>query len=146
MSVDEAFEAFTPIPSLLLDSAFNIIKVSASFRALNRLTLDECLGVGIYDLAKSRSLIPGLATLQLVLDNAVTTKRVHSASEHQASGRIYPSLRAVPIFEQDTLLYVLLEVQDTSAEHEKRDATNDQLDTNDTYRVLVETVRDYAIL
>ena len=145
-SIDEAFAAFTPIPSVLLDSALDIIKVSASFLSLNHLTREECLGMGIYDLAKSRTMIPGLASVQDVLDRAIATKKVYSISEHQPVGRLYAVVRAIPIFEQETLLYVLLEVQDTSAEHEKREAINDQLDTNDTYRVLVETVRDYAIL
>jgi hypothetical protein len=39
----------------------------------------------------------------------------------------------VPIFEQDTLLYVLLEVQDTTAEHQRREAINEQLDENDMF-------------
>ena len=144
-SVDEAFEAFTPIPTVLLDATFHIIQVSASFLALNCLTSDECLGVHVYELVKSRSLIPGPEALQVVLDEAVSSKNVYTTSEHQATGGLYASLRAVPIFDHDTLLYVLMEVQDAAAEHERRNATNDQLDTNDTYRVLVDTVKDYAI-
>ncbi|KAE9366955.1 hypothetical protein N431DRAFT_349822 [Stipitochalara longipes BDJ] len=144
-SIDEAFQAFTPIPTVLLDAAFRIIQVSASFLALNQLASDDCLGVNIYDLVKSRTLIPGPAALQVVLDKAILSKNVYTTSENQAAGRLSASLRAVPIFEQDSLLYVLLEVQDTSAENGRRSAINDQLDTNDTYRVLVDTVKDYAI-
>lgn len=142
-SIVEAFEA-SPIPSVLLDSTFRIIQVSASYLALNGLTVDECIGRNLYDLVRSKSLIPGPAALQEVLDAAIATKNVYGTSERQATRRIYANLRVVPIFEQDTLLYVLLEIQDTTAEHERRMALNDQLDTNDTYRVLVDTVKDYA--
>jgi osomolarity two-component system sensor histidine kinase TcsA len=146
-SIDEAFAAYTPIPSVLLDAAFRIIQVSASFLALNHLTSDECLGSNVYDLVRSRSLVPGPSALRLVVDSAIAARNVYAASEQQASstGRCHANLRAVPIFEGNTLLYVLLEVQDTTAEHESRCAVNDQLDRNDTYRVLVDTVKDYAI-
>jgi len=41
-SIDEALKAFTLVPSVLLDSAFRIIQVSASYLALNHLTSDGC--------------------------------------------------------------------------------------------------------
>jgi osomolarity two-component system sensor histidine kinase TcsA len=144
-SIDEAFAAFTPIPSVLLDAAFRIIQVSASFLALNHLTLDECLGSNVYDLVRSRTLVPGPTALRLVVDSAIAARNVYATSEQQATGRCHANLRAVPIFEGNELLYVLLEIQDTTAEHESRCAVNDQLDRNDTYRVLVDTVKDYAI-
>ncbi|KAN0092008.1 hypothetical protein V8E51_017855 [Hyaloscypha variabilis] len=144
-SIDEAFEVFTPVPTVLLDATFHIIQVSASFLALNHLKSGECLGVNIYDLVKSRALVPDPAALQVVLEKAISTKNVYTTSSDQAADRFATSLRAMPIFEQDALLYVLLEVQEASARHERRNAINDQLDTNDTYRVLVDTVKDYAI-
>jgi osomolarity two-component system sensor histidine kinase TcsA len=135
-SIDEAFEAFTPVPSVLLDSAFRIIQVSASYLAFNHLTSNECLGLNIYDLVRAKTLSPGPAALQVVLDNAIATKNVYTTGEHAAPRRFFITLRAVPVFEQDTLLYVLLEVQDTTVEHKRREAINDLLDTNDTYRVV----------
>jgi osomolarity two-component system sensor histidine kinase TcsA len=135
-SIDEAFEAFTPVPSVLLDSALCIIRVSASYLAFNHLTSHECVGFNIYDLATAKTLSPGPAALQVVLDNAIATKNVYATGEHAAPGIFSTTIRAVPIFEQDTLLYVLLEVLGTTVEHERREAINDQLDTNDTYRVV----------
>jgi len=135
-SIDEAFEAFTPVPSVLLDSALCIIRVSASYLAFNHLTSHECLGLNIYDLVTAKTLSPGPAALQVVIGNAIATKNVYATGEHAAPGLFCTPLRAVPIFEQDTLLYVLLEAPGTTVEHERRDAINDQLDTNDTYRVV----------
>jgi osomolarity two-component system sensor histidine kinase TcsA len=135
-SIDEAFEAFTPVPSVLLDSALCIIRISASYLAFHHLTSDECLGLNIYDLVTAKSLSPGPAVLQVVLDNAIATRNVYATGEHAAPGIFCTTLRAVPIFEQHTLLYVLLEVSGTTVEHERREAINNQLDTNDTYRVV----------
>lgn len=135
-SIEEAFRAFTPVPSVLLDSALRIIQVSASYLVFNHLTSHECVGLDIYDLVTAKALSPGPAALQVVLDNAIATKKVYATGEHAAPGLFCTTLRAVPIFEQDTLLYVLLEVPGTAVEHERREAINDQLDTNDTYRVV----------
>jgi osomolarity two-component system sensor histidine kinase TcsA len=135
-SIDEAFEAFTPVPSILLDSALCIIRVSASYLAFNHLTSHECVGLNIYDLVTAKTLSPGPAALQVVLDNAIATKTVYATGEHAAPRLFCSTLRAIPIFEQDTLLYVLLEVPGTTVEHGRREAINDQLDTNDTYRVV----------
>jgi len=74
-SIDEAFEAFTPVPSVLLDSALCIIRVSASYLAFNHLTSHECVGLNIYDLVAAKTLSPGPAALQVVLDNAIAGKK-----------------------------------------------------------------------
>jgi osomolarity two-component system sensor histidine kinase TcsA len=146
-SIPEAFAALTPIASVLLDSTFRIIQASARYLTFNNLTSDECTGHNVFDLVKSKALVPGLLSLQLVIDRAIETKNVAvtSTSEYRDGRPFFASLRAVPIFEHDVLLYMLLEVQDNTAEHERRLALNDQLDTNDTYKVLVDTVKDYAI-
>jgi osomolarity two-component system sensor histidine kinase TcsA len=146
-SIPEAFAALTPIASVLLDSTCNILQVSARYLTFNDLTSDDCIGRNVFHLVKSKALVPGLVSLQLVIDRAIETKNVAvtSTSEYRDGRPFFSSLRAVPIFEHDVLLYMLLEVQDTTAEHERRVALNDQLDTNDTYKVLVDTVKDYAI-
>ncbi|PMD24716.1 sensor histidine kinase/response regulator Fos-1/TcsA [Hyaloscypha hepaticicola] len=146
-SIPEAFAALTPIASALLDSSFHILQVSARYLTFNNLTSDECIGRNVFDLVKSKALVPGLVSLQLAIDRAIETKNVSvtSTSEYRDGRPFYASLRAVPIFEHDVLLYMLLEVQDNTAEHDRRVTLNDQLDTNDTYKVLVDTVKDYAI-
>jgi osomolarity two-component system sensor histidine kinase TcsA len=115
-SIDEAFEAFPPIPSVLIDSFFRITHASTSYLTLHHPTLDECLSLNIYDLVKAKPLIPSVASLQVVLRNAVMNKNIYMTSELQAA-EYSLNLHAMPIFEQDTLLYILLEVQGTTAEH-----------------------------
>jgi osomolarity two-component system sensor histidine kinase TcsA len=80
-SINETLKAFTPTPSLLLDSTFRIIQVSASYLALNHLTLDECLGLNIYDLVKAKALIPSGTSLHVVLDNAIATRNIYGTGE-----------------------------------------------------------------
>jgi osomolarity two-component system sensor histidine kinase TcsA len=55
------------------------------------------------------------------------------------------SLRAIPVFDEESLLYLLLEFHDTTRGHQTRQTVRDQLDADDTYRILVQTVKDYAI-
>ena len=135
-STGEAFEAFTPVQIVVLDATLRIAQVSPSYLAFNHLTSHECLGLSVYDLAAAKTLSPGPSALQAILESAIATKNVSATRVHAAPGQHTASLRAVPIFEQDILLYVLLEIQHTIAEHEGREAINDQLDTNETYRAV----------
>ncbi|EHL02865.1 putative Two-component system protein A [Glarea lozoyensis 74030] len=48
------------------------------------------------------------------------------------------------MFEKETLRYISIEFQETISDDQMQQANN-QLDTNDTYRMLVQTVKDYAI-
>jgi osomolarity two-component system sensor histidine kinase TcsA len=59
------------------------------------------------------------------------------------SNSIY-QLRITPIFEESSLIYVVLEAQDTSKDHWI--ATDEEhAYMNETYKILVDTVKDYAI-
>lgn len=53
--------------------------------------------------------------------------------------------RAVPIYRNDSLHCTQLEVQDVTEEHRKRLELEERMYTNETFRILVETVKDYAI-
>lgn len=144
--IDQVFAALTPIPSALLDSSLNLLQASASYLTLYHLTADECAGRNILELAQSKRLIPGEISLRRALDTAIATKNVYTAEDIvETAGQSRWWLRVVPIFDRDTLLYVALEVLNATQVPQKHQTAIDQLDTNDTYRILVETVKDYAI-
>ncbi|KAH8656691.1 sensor histidine kinase/response regulator Fos-1/TcsA [Tricladium varicosporioides] len=137
--------ALTPIPTVVLDSRLNICHASESFLTLNNLTHEDCNGIGIYEIISTKGLKPGVVSVMRTIDSALSTKKVHITVDHDAAGIGEWSIRAVPIFKGETLLYLQLEIQEAVEEHEGRQTINDQLDTNDTYRILVQTVKDYAI-
>jgi len=54
--IDQIFAALTLVPTVLLDSSLRILQVSASYLALNDLTLEECAGRDIYEFAQAQGL------------------------------------------------------------------------------------------
>ena len=138
---DKTFFSLTPIPTVLLDASLRILQASDTYLALNNLTSGQCAGKKIYELVQANGLIPEAASVRHAIDTALATRNVCGTADIEAAGRTHWSLRAVPIFDKDILLYVALEVQKQKA----RPAVNDQFDTNETYRILVDTVNDYAI-
>ena len=142
-SIARTFATLTPVPTIWLDASFSVLIVSDSYLKLAQSNLEDCVGQNIYSLVTGKGLFPDACSLKHTIDKAITCRNV-SITEKQ-EGHIHWDLRAVPIFENDALIYMSLEIQNTTAGHHKRQAVNDQLDTNDTYKILVETVKDYAI-
>jgi osomolarity two-component system sensor histidine kinase TcsA len=137
----------SPIPTILLDPALCIVQVSASYLSLHNLSADQCIGSNVHELVRANNLIPEPASLQLAIDSALSTKKVYSFTDSEHTKEQHWWVRVVPIFQDDKLLYIVLEVEgrDRVSECPKREVVSTQLDTNDTYRILVETVKDYAI-
>ncbi|XHG08676.1 hypothetical protein AWENTII_011770 [Aspergillus wentii] len=50
-----------------------------------------------------------------------------------------------PIYEETTLIYLVLEVHNITKEHDERKPSNQHTYINETYSVLLDTVKDYAI-
>ncbi len=98
---DQSFLALTPIPTVLLDPSLRILQVSASFLSLYNLAVEECNGVGIYELIEVRGLVPEAASVRYAIETAQATKKVYTTEAIQAVGRraTVPrcwSLRAIP--------------------------------------------------
>jgi osomolarity two-component system, sensor histidine kinase TcsA len=139
----QMFSALSPIPALLLDSSFTILQASSSYLALNRLTSDLYRGRNVYEFIQTMNLVPNATALKYVVDTAIATRSVY-ATEDRGTARSHWHLRVVPIFDKGGLVYVTVEVQNVMTKHPGFQAVNNQ-DIDDTYRILVETVKDYAI-
>jgi len=138
----EVFAALSPVAGLLLDPSLCVLYVSATYLALFNVTAEDCVGRNVYDLVQGKAIRPGLEPLRHVIDTALRTRALYAKSGIEGADQTFWSMRAVPIFDKDRLLYVALECADITEEHLKHQAA---LDTDDTYRILVETVKDYAI-
>src|SRR5277367_1952163 len=141
----ERIFALTPIPCIVLDSSFHIVQVSARYLALSKLSPEECVGLSIYDFVQTKVHVPDVASVRHAIETAISIKDVYILDGIGGPNGSFWRLRAIPIFDKDELLYVVLEAQDTTVEHSKMQALNDQLHTSETYRILVNTVKDYAI-
>jgi osomolarity two-component system sensor histidine kinase TcsA len=62
----------------------------------------------------------------------------------QPDGTIW-NIRTIPVYDDGNLLYVQMELQDATEERRKQLELEERLYTNETFRILVETVKDYAI-
>jgi osomolarity two-component system sensor histidine kinase TcsA len=138
----EVFAELSPVAGVLLDASLRILTASATYLALFNLASDECIGMNVYKHFQAKAVSPGVMPLRHVIDTALDTKALFAKSGIEAANQTFWSLRAVPIFDDDRLLYLALEVADNTKEHLLHQAV---LDKDDTYRILVETVKDYAI-
>jgi osomolarity two-component system sensor histidine kinase TcsA len=107
---------------------------------------DQLLAVNVYDLPPSILPAPDVASLSGALGTAISTREVQVIKRvHVAKFDALFSLSVTPIFEDDSLIYVLLEAQRTKHQRDRSDSINEQTYLNETYKILVNTVRDYAI-
>lgn len=54
------------------------------------------------------------------------------------------TLRTIPVTRNEVICGFVMEVQDTTEAHQKQLELEEQMYTNETFKILVDTVRDYA--
>ncbi|KAL4876975.1 Two-component system protein A [Aspergillus karnatakaensis] len=131
----------TPIPTLVLDASMSIAEVSDSHLSLSGLTRESVLHATVGNLDPAAIPAPNIPTLYGALRAATITREVQVIEHILVKGTIAHNLRVTPIFDESTLLYVVLEAQKLT-----EGAANQQhVYMNETYKILVDTVKDYAI-
>ncbi|KAK7177612.1 hsp90-like protein [Paraphaeosphaeria sporulosa] len=135
----------TPIPTVLLDSSLvfrqvsdSYLKVSGGYRA------DQVLGLRSDEVFDEMATIPSRDSANKAIRAAKETRLPYWLDDAQADGTIW-SIRTSPIYDNDSLLYIQMELQDATEERRKQLELEERLYTNETFRILVETVKDYAI-
>ncbi|KAJ5223926.1 hypothetical protein N7468_008468 [Penicillium chermesinum] len=139
----------TPTPTILLDGSLRVVQTSDSHQALFRHPREILLGASIYEIPPRLIPAPDTPALSGMLGTAISTREVQTLDFVRIvdSDRSC-SLRATPIFEDDALIYLTLEAQvhpRAEVEEQKNSALSDQAYLNATYKILVDTVKDYAI-
>ncbi|PWY68466.1 histidine kinase [Aspergillus heteromorphus CBS 117.55] len=137
---------FTPTPTVVLDPSLKVLEVSDSHVAFSGLPRDVLLHSFICDVWPHTIPALDVATLYGALRAALTTRDVQLIDQiclDDASA--YYSLRITPIFENTDLLYVLLEAVNVPPAVKPSMADTRRSYVNDTYKVLLDTVKDYAI-
>jgi osomolarity two-component system sensor histidine kinase TcsA len=145
-SVDEILSR-TPVPTIVVDGSLCIHQVSDSYLALYRRAREQMVGVHLYQSVDRNVAVPmpNVVSLRAAIDSALVTRKVHVLRDILVEDGNYWSIRAIPVFRHETLLYVVLEVENTTEEHMKQAELEERLSTNETFRILVDTVKDYAI-
>ncbi|OOF99199.1 hypothetical protein ASPCADRAFT_204864 [Aspergillus carbonarius ITEM 5010] len=136
----------TPIPTLILDPSLNVVEVSDSHVAFVQLSRDVLLGSFICDICPRKLPALDIATLYGALRAAITTQDVQLIDKICIDDiSSYYSLRITPIFEKSNLLYLVLEALNVTKDLAKPRVDTRRSYVNDTYKVLLDTVKDYAI-
>jgi osomolarity two-component system sensor histidine kinase TcsA len=96
----------TPIPTVILNSSLRVIEVSESYLNLFKFDREKVLGSPLFDLYEiSASCLPLLLG---ALSNAVSTQSVQRMVSPWGG---IEHLQVTPIFDQSSLLYLTLELQ-----------------------------------
>ncbi|KAL4926347.1 sensor histidine kinase/response regulator Fos-1/TcsA [Aspergillus undulatus] len=131
----------TPVPTLILDASMSIVEVSDSHCVLFGKPRDYLLHATVGNLEPETIPVPNIPTLYGALCAACSTREAQVIEHILAKGSITYNLWVTPIFEEETLLYVVLEA--VKLTHET--IHNQHKYMNETYKILVDTVKDYAI-
>jgi osomolarity two-component system sensor histidine kinase TcsA len=136
---------YSPVPTLILDDGLCIVEVSDSHCTFSGQAKDLLMGTCVCDVSAHTIPAPDTPTLYGALRAAIISKEVQVIDAiHVKSKESTYQLRLTPIFEKSSLIYVVLETQNTSRGHWT--ATNEQhAYVNETYKILVDTIQDYAI-
>lgn len=145
--VDPALEFFrhTPIPTVILSPSLLVKLVSDSYRDVSGgCGPEQVLGLHADDFFDKKVTLPPPGSARKAIRAAQETKRPSVLEVSQPDGSTW-SIRVVPLFRHGSLQYLQMELTDVTEEHQKRLELESQLYTNETFRILVETVKDYAI-
>lgn len=140
--------ALLPEPSLVLNANLRVVQVSDGHLEYTGYTRDQYLGRSIYDFPAYKIPAPDTKIIHDAITRAITTKsaQVIENIEIRTDAQVRTfNLRVTPIFEHAQLRNVLLAAHDVTHEHTKRHGQRELMYMNETYRVLVDTVKDYAI-
>ena len=144
-SVEFNIFRYTPIPTLILDASRKIVEVSDSFVMTSPGGKREHLvGCHADDVFERPSGFPVLASAREAIRTVEQTGSPTQLDHATDSQQVWRT-RTVPIHRNDSLYCTQMEFQDVTEEHRKRLEMEERLYTNETFRILVETVKDYAI-
>ncbi|KAL4780091.1 hypothetical protein BJX76DRAFT_364611 [Aspergillus varians] len=132
---------YTPVPTLVLDASMCIVEVSDSHFALSSKPRDLLLHATVGDVDPAVIPVHNTPILYAALRAACLTRETQLVEHILVNGKGTHNLRVTPIFEGSSLLYIVLEAQKLNAAA----VNNQHAYLNETYRILVDTVKDYAI-
>lgn len=136
---------YTPVPTIILDAALSIQQASDSYLKISGVeSRDFVIGKHASDLFSNCTNFPAHASASQAIQTAQSSGRSHQQQYLTSDNRAW-TIRCIPIHRRKILRYFQMEFVDTTEEHRRRLELEERLYTNETFRILVETVKDYAI-
>lgn len=138
----------SPIPSLILSPSYTVLRASKAFLEAWQVNSEACTGLDLIQfLASEELMVDREKTIHMkqAIDKAILTRTVHTTGTIYTRKTTSWSARIIPIFSENALHYIVLEWQGLPIISEGRSVPTSGLSTDESFRILVETVKDYAI-
>lgn len=136
---------YTPTPTVIFDASLLVRHVSDSFVTVSGATdRGSLLGKHAHDIFNIGFTFPAFASARELIEVACRTGTLQQTkviADTQAAWK----LRAVPILRQGSLRCVQMEFLDITEEHQRQLEIRERSYQNETFQLLVETIKDYAI-
>lgn len=134
---------YTSIPTFVLSVHLIVTHVSDSFCSLTGISdRRQLLNLRVEDLC-AKVPVPSLEQIRQGI-RASEDSAGPSTLDKVLLGKTW-TLRTVPVIRNDVTCCFLMEVQDTTEAHQRQLELEERMYTNETFKILVETVKDYAI-
>ncbi|KAL1793608.1 hypothetical protein ACET3X_008590 [Alternaria dauci] len=136
---------FTPAPTVILDASLFVRHVSDSYVTVSEANdRVELVGRHADDILNVNSTIPAFAPARELVNTACRTGKLQQSKVVTNTGIAW-NLRAVPILRQGTLRCIQMEFLDITEEHKRQLEFRERSYQNETFQLLVATIKDYAI-
>ncbi|EEH35798.2 two-component system protein A [Paracoccidioides lutzii Pb01] len=146
-SIMDRIISLSPVPTIVLNSSFDILEVSSSHINFSGLDRDDYIGASLYNLDPAKIPVTSIEALRNGIDKAIKLKSVCKIDSIEVvSHSYYCNLRISPIFENDSsLVYIILESCDITKIHREGDVVDPSLDAPDIYKHLIDSVKHVVI-
>ncbi len=135
----------SPVQTVVLGPDLKILEISKSYLAATGLKRKECIGQDIFDYARQTKSGVCLKQLRSELEAVIGRRETRRLDPYKdAQGKAWRT-RFVPIYDEEEreLLYVVAEREEMLMK--RTVSISDENYTNETYRIMVNNVKDYAI-
>jgi osomolarity two-component system sensor histidine kinase TcsA len=134
----------TPVPTVILDASLIVRHVSDSYRLVSSASSrGDLIGKHADDFFRLSSTLPAYALAPTIVRTAQSTGCLQQVKSVDAG--IAWEIRAVPVHRNESLRCIQMEFLNITEAHQRQLELEETLYANETFRILVETVKDYAI-
>ena len=141
----DRFLRYTVVPTIVLDEALSVCQVSYSYLRFAQTSEEKLLEQNIYHLLDANASFVDSASVRRALDTAIATRKVYILPVITPERGQFWDVRATPIVDGQKVLNIFLEWEETGKDPAVQHAASAKFNNDETYRILVETVKDYAI-
>lgn len=139
-----------PLPLLLLSPSCRITRASVRFLSDWHVASDDCVGQELIPFVERQLGPPRPAhssRLVAAIDDAISARAPRMSKPLNAKHSVSWKARVLPVFNVDELVSIVLEWHEGPLDPSEDDPVPGQpgLSTDETFRILIQAVRDYAI-